>query len=279
MTPFWGEVLGTMILIIIGAGVCAGANLTKSYAKDAGWIVITLAWGLGVTLGVFAVGSISGAHLNPAVTIGLAFAGAFDWNQVPSYLAAQMIGAILGAAIIYLQYLPHWRATEDPGTKLGVFATGPAIPHTFSNLLSEIIGTFVLLLGLQFIGANQFTEGLNPIAVGLLIVAIGMALGGTTGYAINPARDLGPRIAHAILPIAGKGPSNWGYAWVPVVGPILGGSLGALFHKVVFNGEMTNTFWFVLAATVVVLLIALAMSPKNQDAAIQAAEEPTKARL
>ncbi|WP_455663303.1 MIP/aquaporin family protein [Pradoshia sp.] len=279
MTPFWAEVLGTMILIIIGAGVCAGANLTKSYAKDAGWIVITLAWGLGVTLGVFAVGSISGAHLNPAVTIGLAFAGAFDWSQVPSYIAAQMIGAILGAAIIYLQYLPHWRATEDPGTKLGVFATGPAIPHSFSNLLSEIIGTFVLLLGLQFIGANEFTEGLNPIAVGLLIVAIGMALGGTTGYAINPARDLGPRIAHAILPISGKGPSNWGYAWVPVVGPILGGSLGALFHQAFFLGEMTMTFWFVLAATVVVLLIALAISPKNQDAAIQAANEPTKARL
>ena len=279
MTPFWGEVLGTMILIIIGAGVCAGANLTKSYAKDAGWIVITLAWGLGVTLGVFAVGSISGAHLNPAVTIGLAFAGAFEWSQVPSYIIAQMIGAILGAAIIYLQYLPHWKATQDPGTKLGVFATGPAIPHTFSNLLSEIIGTFVLLLGLQFIGANQFTEGLNPIAVGLLIVAIGMALGGTTGYAINPARDLGPRIAHAILPIAGKGPSNWGYAWIPVVGPILGGSLGALFHQAVFNGEMTMTFWLVLAATVVVLVIAMAMSPKDQDAAIHAADEPTKARL
>jgi glycerol uptake facilitator protein len=279
MTPFMGELLGTMILIIIGAGVCAGANLTKSYAKDAGWIVITIAWGLGVTLGVFAVGNISGAHLNPAVTIGLAFAGAFEWSQVPSYIAAQMIGAILGAAIIYLQYLPHWRATEDPGTKLGVFATGPAIPHSFSNLLSEMIGTFVLLLGLQFIGANEFTEGLNPIAVGLLIVAIGMALGGTTGYAINPARDLGPRIAHAILPIAGKGPSNWGYAWVPVVGPILGGSLGALFHQAFFVGEMTMTFWFVVAATVVVLLIALAISPKNQDEAIQAADEPTKARL
>lgn len=279
MTPFMGELLGTMILIIIGAGVCAGANLTKSYAKDAGWIVITIAWGLGVTLGVFAVGNISGAHLNPAVTIGLAFAGAFEWSQVPSYIAAQMIGAILGAAIIYLQYLPHWRATEDPGTKLGVFATGPAIPHSFSNLLSEMIGTFVLLLGLQFIGANEFTEGLNPIAVGLLIVAIGMALGGTTGYAINPARDLGPRIAHAILPIAGKGPSNWGYAWVPVVGPILGGSLGALFHQAFFVGEMTMTFWFVVAATVVVLLIALAISPKNQDKAIQAADEPTKARL
>ena len=279
MTPFMGELLGTMILIIIGAGVCAGANLTKSYAKDAGWIVITIAWGLGVTLGVFAVGNISGAHLNPAVTIGLAFAGAFEWSHVPSYIAAQMIGAILGAAIIYLQYLPHWRATEDPGTKLGVFATGPAIPHSFSNLLSEMIGTFVLLLGLQFIGANEFTEGLNPIAVGLLIVAIGMALGGTTGYAINPARDLGPRIAHAILPIAGKGPSNWGYAWVPVVGPILGGSLGALFHQAFFVGEMTMTFWFVVAATVVVLLIALAISPKNQDEAIQAADEPTKARL
>ncbi len=279
MTPFWAELVGTMILIVFGAGVCAGANLTKSYAKDAGWIVITLAWGLGVTLGVFAVGGISGAHLNPAVTFGLAFSGDFAWADVPGYILAQMIGAIIGATIIYLQYLPHWKATEDPGTKLGVFATGPAIPHTFSNLLSEIIGTFILLLGLQFIGANEFTEGLNPIAVGLLIVAIGMALGGTTGYAINPARDLGPRIAHAILPIAGKGPSNWGYAWIPVVGPILGGSLGALFHKAVFNNTLTGAFWGVLAGTIVILVIAYFMTNKDSDQALRQANNPAKARL
>ncbi|MGN1401269.1 MAG: MIP/aquaporin family protein [Bacillus sp. (in: firmicutes)] len=278
MTPFWGELLGTMILVLFGAGVCAGANLTKSFAKDAGWIVITAAWGMAVTLGVFAVGSISGAHLNPAVTIGLAWTGDFAWADVPGYITAQMIGAIIGATIIYLQYLPHWRATEDPGAKLGVFATGPAIPHTFSNLLSETIGTFVLLLGLQFIGANEFTEGLNPIAVGLLIFAIGMSMGGTTGYAINPARDLGPRIAHAILPIAGKGPSNWGYAWIPVAGPILGGSLGALFHKAAFNGSMTTEFWIVLGVTVVVFAIAYVMSPKDRDA-IRASESPTKAKL
>ncbi len=253
-------------MIVFGAGVCAGANLTKSFAKDAGWVVITAAWGIAVTMGVFAVGGISGAHLNPAVTIGLAWTGDFAWSDVPAYIIAQMIGAILGSAIIFLQYLPHWKATKDQGTKLGIFATGPAIPHTFSNLLSEIIGTFVLLLGLQFIGAHQFTEGLNPIAVGLLIVVIGMSLGGTTGYAINPARDLGPRIAHAILPIAGKGPSNWGYAWIPVVGPILGGSLGALFHKAAFNNTMTTEFWVVLAVTVSVLGVAYAIGPKGNEA-------------
>ncbi|MFP3916532.1 MIP/aquaporin family protein [Lysinibacillus telephonicus] len=263
MSAFWGEVLGTMILILFGAGVCAGANLTKSYAKNGGWIVITAAWGMGVTLGVYAVGSISGAHLNPAVTIGLAFTGDFAWSQVPGYILAQMIGAILGATLIFLQYFPHWKETEDPGAKLSVFSTGPAIPHSFSNLLSEIIGTFILLLGLQFIGANEFTEGLNPIAVGVLIIAIGMSLGGTTGYAINPARDLGPRIAHAILPIAGKGSSNWGYAWIPVLGPILGGSLGALFHKAVFNQTMTTEFWIVLIATIIILIISYIMSPKK----------------
>ncbi len=263
MSPFWGEVLGTMVLIWFGAGVCAGANLTKSYAKDAGWVVITLAWGLGVTLGIYAVGGISGAHLNPAVTVALASAGDFAWSDVPLYILGQFIGAFLGASIIFLQYLPHWRATSDAGTKLGVFSTGPAIPHTFSNLLSEFIGTFVLLFGLQFIGAGQFTEGLNPIAVGLLIVAIGMAFGGTTGYAINPARDLGPRIAHAVLPIPGKGSSNWGYSWVPVVGPILGGAFGALFYKVVFTNTMTTEFWIVLVVSLVVLGIAYFISPKN----------------
>jgi glycerol uptake facilitator protein len=263
MTPFWGEVIGTMILIVFGAGIGAGSTLNRSYAKDAGWITITICWGLAVTLGVFAVGSISGAHLNPAVTIALAINGTFPWADVPGYIIAQMIGAILGASLIFLHYLPHWKATDDPGAKLGVFSTGPAIEHTVSNLLSEIIGTFILVLGLLFIGANKFTEGLNPFAVGLLIIAIGMSLGGTTGYAINPARDLGPRIALFLLPIAGKGSSNWGYSWIPVVGPILGGSLGAIFYKAAFSGEVGSSFWIVIVANVAVIILASVFGKKE----------------
>ncbi|PLR96851.1 MIP/aquaporin family protein [Bacillus sp. T33-2] len=263
MSPFMGEVIGTMILIVFGAGIGAGSSLNKSYSNSPGWIVITIAWGLAVTMGVFAVGSISGAHLNPAVTVALAVNGSFDWADVPGYILAQMIGAILGAALIFFHYLPHWKATKDPGTKLGVFATGPAIPHTFSNLFSEIFGTFILVLGLLFIGANKFTEGLNPIAVGLLIVVIGMSLGGTTGYAINPARDLGPRIAHFILPIPGKGSSNWGYSWIPVVGPLLGGVFGAVFYKAVFSGEFSGLFWVATAAVLAILILAYATGTKQ----------------
>ncbi|SFC27406.1 glycerol uptake facilitator protein [Bacillus sp. OV322] len=263
MTAFWGELVGTMILIVFGAGIGAGSTLKKSYSNNAGWVVITIAWGLAVTMGVFAVGSISGAHLNPAVTLALAINGDFAWADVPEYIIGQMIGAILGAAIVYLHYLPHWKATDDPAGKLGVFSTSPAIPHTFSNLLSEIIGTFILVLGLLFIGANKFTEGLNPIAVGLLIVAIGMSLGGTTGYAINPARDLGPRIAHFLLPIAGKGGSNWGYSWIPVAGPLLGGSLGAVFYKAVFKGEVHTAFWIVVIGTLVILGLAALVGKKG----------------
>ncbi|MGE7185890.1 MIP/aquaporin family protein [Peribacillus sp. NPDC006672] len=265
MAPFWGEVVGTMILILFGAGIGAGTSLKGSYAKDAGWIVITIAWGLAVTMGVFAVGSISGAHLNPAVTVALAINGDFPWADVPGYIMAQMIGAIIGATLVFLHYLPHWKATEDPGTKLGVFSTSPAIPHTFSNLLSEMIGTFILVLGLLFIGAGEFTEGLNPFAVGLLIVVIGMSLGGTTGYAINPARDLGPRIAHFLLPIPGKGKSNWGYAWIPVVGPIVGGALGAVFYKAVFVGELTTAFWAVLGASLIILVLAYTFGKKQSS--------------
>lgn len=267
MSPFLGEVIGTMILIIFGAGIGAGSSLKGSYSNNAGWIVITIAWGLAVTMGVFAVGSISGAHLNPAVTIALAIDGSFAWSQVPGYILAQMIGAIVGATIVFLHYLPHWSKTEDPATKLGVFSTSPAIQHTFSNLLSEIIGTFMLVLGLLFIGANQFTEGLNPIAVGLLIVAIGMSLGGTTGYAINPARDLGPRIAHFLLPIAGKGSSNWGYAWIPVVGPIMGGALGAVVYKALYAGTISISFWLVIAILAVVLGVAYNKSNKQAKTA------------
>lgn len=254
MTPFLGELIGTMILIIFGAGVVGGVLMKKSKAEGSGWIVITIGWGLAVAMGVYAVGNFSGAHLNPAVTIGMASIGAFPWADVPGYILAQMIGAIIGAVVIYFQYLPHWKETKDEGAKLAVFATTPAIRHPLSNLTSEMIGTFILLLGLLMIGANEFTEGLNPLIVGALIVAIGMSLGGTTGYAINPARDLGPRIAHFFLPIAGKGSSDWGYAWVPIVGPILGGTFGALFYQQFFTGVNSVAFWIVGAIALAVLL-------------------------
>lgn len=254
MTPFLGELVGTMILIVFGAGVVGGVLMKKSKAEGSGWIVITVGWGLAVAMGVYAVGNFSGAHLNPAVTVGLASIGEFPWAEVPSYIAAQMIGAFLGAVIVYFHYLPHWKETPDPDLKLAVFATAPAIRHPLSNLTSEIIGTFILLLGLLTIGANEFTEGLNPLIVGALIVAIGVSLGGTTGYAINPARDLGPRIAHFFLPISGKGSSDWSYAWIPVVGPIIGGSFGALFYQQVFEGVNSIAFWVVGAITLTVLL-------------------------
>lgn len=256
MSAFLGELIGTALLIVLGGGVCAGVSLKKSFAKDSGWIVITLGWGLAVAVAVYAVGSISGAHLNPAVTFGLAFKGSFPWSQVPEYIAAQLIGAIIGATIVYLHYLPHWKETEDPGTKLGVFATGPAIPNTFANLLSEIIGTFILVFGILAIGSNKFADGLNPFIVGFLIVSIGLSLGGTTGYAINPARDLGPRIAHFLLPIAGKGGSNWKYAWIPVVAPLLGGSLAGLFYEVIFEGKHNTALYYVIFVTVVILAIS-----------------------
>ena len=234
MDQFLAELAGTATLILLGDGVVAGVVLKGTKNENAGWIVITIAWALAVVFGVYVAGEISGAHLNPAVTIALAAAGSFDWALVPVYLAGQMTGAIIGAILVYLHYLPHWKNTPDPGVKLAVFCTAPAIRDNTGNLISEFLGTFVLLFGLSAIGANRFAEGLNPLVVGLLILAIGNSLGGTTGYAINPARDLGPRIAHAFLPIHGKGGSDWGYAWIPIVGPILGGICGALFYNLIF---------------------------------------------
>ncbi|MCF6136436.1 MIP/aquaporin family protein [Pseudalkalibacillus berkeleyi] len=263
MSAFMAEIIGTMILIILGGGVVGGVVLNKTKAQDSGWIVITMGWGLAVAIAVYAVGGVSGAHINPAVTLGLASIGEFPWADVPMYITAQMIGAFIGAVIVYFHYLPHWRATEDPNLKLAVFSTDPAIRHTFSNLLSEVIGTFVLLMGLLAIGANEFTEGLNPLIVGFLIIAIGMSLGGTTGYAINPARDLGPRIAHFVLPIPGKKSSDWAYSWIPVVGPILGGVFGALFYKKFFTGTDSIAFWIVGALVLGVLAIAYATSEKD----------------
>ncbi|MED4904249.1 MIP/aquaporin family protein [Parageobacillus thermoglucosidasius] len=265
MTSFAAEVVGTALLIIFGGGVCAGVNLKKSFAQHSGWIVITMGWGLAVAVAAYAVGSFSGAHLNPALTLALAFNGDFPWADVPKYIVAQMLGAMIGAVVVYIHYLPHWQETDDPSAKLGVFATSPAVPNYFANLISEMIGTFVLVLGVLAIGANQFADGLNPFIVGFLIVAIGLSLGGTTGYAINPARDLGPRIVHFLLPIPGKGSSNWSYAWVPVVGPMLGGSFGGLFYKAVFLGKMTSAFWYVLIAIVAVLALAFIWQGKTSN--------------
>jgi glycerol uptake facilitator protein len=257
MSAVLGELVGTMILIIFGAGVVAGVVLKGTKSEASGWIVITLAWGLGVAMGVYAVGEISGAHLNPAVTVGMALVGEFAWSQVPAYIGAQLAGAFIGATLVWLHYYPHWKNTQDTGAKLAVFATDPAIKHTPGNYFSEVLGTFVLVLGILAIGANEFTQGLNPLIVGLLIVVIGLSLGGTTGYAINPARDLGPRIAHAVLPIFGKGESNWQYAWIPVAGPIIGGGLGALFYAAVFEGIVYTALYVFIALFFAVLFIAL----------------------
>ncbi len=241
---FLGEVVGTAVLILLGDGVVAGVLLNKSKAQNSGWIVITWAWGMAVTMGVLASLAVSGgvAHLNPAVTIGLATIDKYPWKDVPQTIAGEFIGAFIGAILVYLAYLAHWAETEDPGLKLAVFCTGPAIRNTPANLITEFIGTFMLLFGVLFIGgltmAHDVLSGslaTGALPVGLLVLVIGLSLGGPTGYAINPARDLGPRIIHAILPIPGKGGSDWGYSWIPVVGPILGGIAGALVAKAVFK--------------------------------------------
>lgn len=243
------EAIGTMILVLLGDGVVANVVLERTKGQNSGWIVITAGWAIAVAVAVYAVGRISGAHLNPAVTIALASIGSFSWADVPGFIGAQMVGAIAGAVLVWLMYLPHWRVTADPGAKLAVFCTGPAIRNTTTNVIGEAIGTAVLLFGILAIAANAqtlskpgdvdlsfvFSRGLQPLLVGVLVFGIGLSLGGPTGYAINPARDLGPRIAHAILPIPGKGPSDWGYAWIPVIGPILGGVAGAgLYYLIGF---------------------------------------------
>jgi glycerol uptake facilitator protein len=244
MQAYIGEFIGTMILIILGDGVVAGVLLRNSKAENSGWIVITFGWGMAVAIAVYCVGQFSGAHINPAVTIANAVTGNLAWALVPGYIIAQFLGAFVGGIIVWLAYLPHWEETEDEGLKLGVFCTAPAIYNTPANLITEIIGTFMLVFGIFGIVANAgavggnaaavIGSGLNPLIVGLLVLGIGLSLGGPTGYAINPARDLGPRIAHAVLPIAGKGGNDWGYSWIPVVGPIIGGILGAVLFTLLF---------------------------------------------
>lgn len=253
MSPFLGEFIGTAILILLGNGVVANVVLNQTKGNSSGWIVITFGWGMAVFTAVFVTGHFSGAHINPAVTVGLATAGMFEWGLVPMYILAQMLGAAFGALLVWLTYKDHFAATEDGPAKLAVHATGPAIRNTGSNLTTEIIGTVMLVFGVFYLGGGfpaglfDMNDAMQPILidgvevgfgfgplgalpVALLVLAIGLSLGGPTGYAINPARDLGPRIMHAILPIPNKGSSDWGYAWIPVVGPIIGAVLAAFLY-------------------------------------------------
>ena len=233
------EFIGTLVLILLGDGVCCATSLNKSKAQGAGWAVVTLGWGLAVMCGVFIAGPYSGAHLNPAVTLGFALAGQFDWAVVLPYIAAQMLGGFAGAVLVYVFYKDHFDATEDQATKLGVFCTAPAIMNKGRNFFCEVVASWLLVFVILALGNK---ENLPEIGMGelgafpvtMLIVAIGMSLGATTGYAINPARDLAPRIAHAVLPIKGKGSNQWGYSWVPVAGPICGGLIAALTYMWIY---------------------------------------------
>jgi glycerol uptake facilitator protein len=234
------EIIGTALLILLGDGVVAAVLLNHSKAQNSGWIVITWGWGMAVMVAVYTVGQFSGAHLNPAVTLGLWINGNIDAGDVPQYLVGEFLGAMIGAALVFLAYYQHFAATEDPGLKLAVFSTGPAIRNVGWNLVTEVLGTMVLIIGVLGItdpgNKGVGTAQLGGLLVGLLVLGIGLSLGGPTGYAINPARDLGPRIMHAILPIPGKGPSDWGYSWIPVVGPLIGGALGAVIYGAAWPG-------------------------------------------
>lgn len=247
MQELIAELIGTMILIILGDGVVANVCLNRSKAHGSGWIVIAAGWAMGVAMAVYSVGRISGAHLNPAVTVSLASLGAFPWESVPGYLCAQVAGGFLGGIVVWLVFLKHWELTPDPEVKRAIFCTIPAVRHRPANLLTEFLATAVFLFVIMALGDQVqalqrpgdldlsvvYRGAVQPLLVGLLVFAIGLSLGGPTGYAINPARDLGPRLAHALLPIPGKGQSDWGYAWVPIVGPLAGGLAGVWLYTLV----------------------------------------------
>lgn len=234
MSPYIGEFIGTAVLILLGNGVVANVVLSKTKGHDSGWIVITFGWAIAVFTGVFITASVSGAHLNPAVTLGLAITGDFSWTLVPGYIIMQMIGAMAGASMVWLMYKPHYEETSDKGAIQASFCTAPAIHRVSTNFLSEVLGTFVLVYGVLHIagadvgGTPASLGALDALPVALIVLGVGLSLGGTSGYAINPARDLGPRMMHAVLPIKNKGDNGWNYAWIPVAGPIVGAAMAAL---------------------------------------------------
>lgn len=246
MDVYVAEFIGTMILLLLGDGVVANVVLKQTKGHDDGWVAITLGWGMAVAIAVYAVGWLSGAHINPAVTLGLAAIGEFDWGQVPGYMLAQVAGAFTGGVLVWASYLNHWKETDDADAKLAVFSTAPAIRDTVPNFVTEVVGTAMLLIGVLAIGTTGAAVGQNaseglqaayatgtaPLLVGFLVLSIGLSLGGPTGYAINPARDLGPRLAHMVLPIPGKRGPDWEYGWIPVVAPLVGGVIGALVWNV-----------------------------------------------
>lgn len=242
MTPFFGELIGTALLILLGNGVVANVVLKDTKGHGSGWIVIAWGWGMAVFVAVFTVAAFSGAHLNPAVTLALSIVGKFEWAQVPMYVLAQMLGAMIGAALVLLMYRPHFARTDDQDAKLACFCTGPAVRDTPANLTSEVVATTAFVFAVLFLAVSVFGLGaLDALPVGLLVLAIGLSLGGTTGYAINPARDLGPRLVHALLPMpGGKRDSDWGYAWIPVVGPLIGASLAAMLYLLLQDPSSVN---------------------------------------
>ena len=235
MSPFFGEFIGTGLLILLGDGVVANVVLNKTKGNNGGWIVITFGWGIAVFIAVFVSSHFSKAHLNPAITVAMAYLeNNFSWSDVPVYIGGQMAGAMAGAFMVWLNYRLHFNATADADAKLAVFCTGPAIRNPVTNIIAEITGTFVLVFGVLYIAAPSSSLGaLDALPVALVVLGIGLSLGGTTGYAINPARDLGPRIMHYILPIQSKRDSDWNYAWIPVIGPLIGGIIAALLFKMI----------------------------------------------
>jgi glycerol uptake facilitator protein len=238
MSEFTAELIGTMLVILLGNGVVANVVLKGTKGNNAGWMVITTGWALAVFVGVVIATPYSGAHLNPAVTIGLAIAGKFSWAKVLPFIIAQLIGSVIGAFLVWVVYRDHFNTTPDPNAQLAVFCTAPAIHNRLFNLLSEIVGTFVLVFVIFYFTNAEITNQKSPIGLGslgaipvaFLVWAIGLSLGGTTGYAINPARDFGPRIAHSLLPITGKGSSNWTYGWIPIIGPFIGAAIAAVLY-------------------------------------------------
>ena len=255
MNVFLAEFIGVTILIFIGCGVLAGNSLKESRTYKVGSVEINLAWGFAVTLAIYAVGDISGAHLNPAFTIAKALNGSFEWKLVPGYIVAQLLGAMFGSLLVYFQFLPHWEKVNNPEVKLNIFVTSPAIKNNFTNFISEYLITFILIFSLLVLDRNSFVDGLKPIVVGGLIFTLGVSFGGVTGAALNPARDFGPRLAYLLLLIPGKGSSNFKYGWIPVLAPTLGGSTGAMINLALYDNIIDFRVLGIISMTLITFII------------------------